>query len=121
MAAHGFEEPGLGQPQRPGRLLFTGKDVRGEDLGWAGEEFVGASHRRPAIAPLMRAWRASSLSKVSKIQTVVGDVRAAYQSAVPGCATARAVRQNPAPASLPASALVRTAPRAGLRRGRCDN
>jgi hypothetical protein len=40
----------------------------------------------------MCACRASWLPKVSKIQKVVGDVRAAYQSTVPASACARFIR-----------------------------
>src|SRR5471030_685777 len=40
-----------------------------------------------AMSPVMCAWRSASLPKVSKIQNVVAEVRAAYQATVPGSAS----------------------------------
>ena len=50
--------------------------------GYIDDTVFGERCSAAAISPLMCAWRASSLPKVSKIQNVVGEVRAAYAAGV---------------------------------------
>src|SRR5207302_3013386 len=71
-----------------GKLYLLASTSAARISGGAASSSSALAISAAAISPLMCASRASSVAKVSKIQNVVGEVRAAYQATVPGSASA---------------------------------
>src|SRR5204862_256223 len=92
VTAHYIGNERRGAETRPlsprGKFYLLASTSAARISGGAASSSSALAINAAAISPLMCASRASSVPKVSKIQNVVGEVRAAYQSTVPCSACA---------------------------------